>query len=96
MFKEDINGSIYYEGKNGQHYTLLEGIDNKNLTSDIVFIYKEPLIEIDGVEYETKGAVIGWSYGGFRSQKGRLPKDELDYIEHEIKKYENEEYLRNE
>lgn len=91
MFKEDVNGSIYYEGKNGQHYTLLEGIDNKNLTSDIIFIYKEPIIEINGEEYGdvTDSDVIDWFYGGFRTNGGKLPQDVLNYIEDRIKEYEN-------
>lgn len=82
MFKEDINGAIYYATKN-YVYSLLEGKDDKGYTSDIVFIYREP--KFYDVEVDV-GEVVDFVYGGF----DHLAKD---YIENAIKKYEKKKGL---
>lgn len=82
MFKEDSNGAIYYATEN-YVYSLLEGIDDKGYTSDIVFIYREPKwldLDVD------MGEVVSFVYGGF----DHLAKD---FIEEEIKKYEKRKGL---
>ena len=90
MFTKDSNGALQYETQNNV-YSLLEGIDDKGYTSDIVFIYKEPLNKEGDMGDFENGAIIDWCYGAFRSQNGKLPIDELCYIEEKIKEYEKKE-----
>lgn len=82
MFTKDSNGALQYETQNNI-YSLLEGIDNKGYTSDIVFIYREP--KFYDVEVDV-GEVVDFVYGGF----DHLAKD---YIENAIKKYEKKKGL---
>lgn len=77
MFKRDSQNSLYYEGKNGIEYSLLEGITDSNKTSDIVFIFREPTKE--DLKNDYYGEVVAWVYGGF---------EELEFVEDKIKEYE--------
>lgn len=86
MFTKDSNGALQYETKDNL-YSLLEGIDNKGYTSDIVFIYKEPkaiLNEQGEVIDMTIGDVVDFVYGAFDSKN-------YGYIEDKIKEYEKKE-----
>lgn len=77
MFKRDKGGSLYYEGKYAK-YSLLEGITDNKLTSDIVFIFREPTEE-QIISENYVGEVIGFVYGAF---------EDLSAIEDTIKRYE--------
>ena len=80
-FKKDSQGCLYYE--TDKHiYSLLEGKTNNGLTSDIIFIFKEPTMDELGNNYT--GEVIGYVYGGF---------NELTGIEETIKDYEKKEVI---
>lgn len=78
-FNYDSQGDIYYQGK--YYYSLLEGKTRNNYTSDIIFIYKEPIF-IDDKKI-IQGKVIDFVYGGFDNLA-------YDYIEEKIKEYEKE------
>lgn len=79
MFKRDSQGSLYYEGKSGIKFSLLEGLTDKGFNSDILFIFREATQEEMSNDYY--GEVIGWVYGGF---------EELDFVEEKIKNYEQQ------
>ena len=86
MFTENSNGALQYKTKDNV-YSLLEGIDNKGYTSDVVFIYKEPkaiLNEQGEVVDMTVGRVVDFVYGGF-------DVNNYDFIENAIKEYEKNE-----
>lgn len=71
----DSQGNLNYRGK--YDYSLLEGIASSGATSDIVFIFREATPE--EIKNDYYGEVINWCYGGF---------DNLDFMEKQIKKYE--------
>lgn len=82
MFTKDSNGALQYKTKD-YVYSLLEGIDDKGYTSDIIFIFREPKwndLEVD------MGEIVDFVYGGF---------DHLDreFIENAINKYEKRKGL---
>ena len=79
MFKER-NGEIYYLSDKGIEYSLLLGKTNNDLSSDIIFVLREPT-EQEIEEQDFCGEVIGFTYGGFRHL-------EKEFIEDMIKKYE--------
>lgn len=86
MFTKDSNGALQYETKDNV-YSLLEGIDNKGYTSDIVFIYKEPkpILNEKGEPIDMEqGKVVDFTYGGFDINN-------YSYIEEKIKEYEKNE-----
>ena len=77
----DSDGSIEYKTKNNL-YSLLEGKTSNDLTSDILFIYREPkFLENDVIP----GEVVDFIYGGFSN-------DNLKNVEEIIKKYEEANY----
>lgn len=78
-FNYDGQGDIFYQGK--YFYSLLEGKTKSGYTSDIIFIYKEPIFKKDG--NVINGEVIDFVYGGFDNLA-------YDYIENKIKEYEKE------
>lgn len=83
MFTRDSNGALQYE-TNNYKYSLLEGIDDKGYTSDIVFIYREPKWSFDENNEPIdviNGCVVGLTYGGFDTGN-------RDYIEEQIKEHE--------
>lgn len=86
MFTKDSNGALQYKTQNNI-YSLLEGIDNKGYTSDVVFIYKEPkpiLNEMGEPIDMEQGDVVDWVYGAFDINN-------YSYIEEKIKEYEKKE-----
>lgn len=88
MFKKDLNGGIYYLSENGVHYSILEGIDNVNRTSDILFIFREPTKE--EIENTTFcGEVVDFVYGGFGGFNDIHGLSSKDFIEERIKEYEH-------
>ena len=84
-FKYDTNGDIYYQGK--YYYSILEGKTRNNKTSDILFIYREPIFKSDSEVIN--GEVVDFVYGGFNSSSDIA----YDYIENSIKKYEENKEL---
>ena len=87
MFKEDQNGGIYYLSDNNIQYSLLEGIDNVNRTSDILFIFREPTEEeIENTSF--CGEVVDFVYGGFDCFNDTHGLSSKDFVEERIKTYE--------
>lgn len=83
-FKYDSQGDLYYQGK--YHYSLLEGKTKNGYTSDIIFIFREPIQKENGDVIN--GEVVDFVYGGFNSFNNNIA---YDYIENAIKKYEEAE-----
>ena len=83
MFKRDANENLYYESENSIRYSLLLGVTDKDMTSDIIFIFREPTEQniYDG----WTGEVVGFVYGGFCDLD---IGDKLEFIEQKIKDYE--------
>ena len=79
MFKER-DKEIYYLSDNGIEYSLLLGKTSNDLSSDIIFVFREPT-EQEIEEQDFCGEVIGFTYGGFWHL-------EKDFIEKMIKNYE--------
>lgn len=77
-FNYDSQGDIFYQGK--YYYSILEGKTKNNYTSDILFIFREPIFEDE--ENIISGEVVDFVYGGFNNEIA------YDYIENAIKKYE--------
>lgn len=77
-FYNDSQDNLCYRGK--YEYSLLEGMTDKGYSSDIVFIFREPTQK--DIEEGFTGEVVSFVYGGF---------DNLDFIEREIKEYEEKE-----
>lgn len=83
MFKKDSQGCLYYESeKTKLEYSLLEGRTNNDYTSDIVFIFREPTPK--DIENDYYGEVVNWCYGGF---------EDLDFMEKQIKEYEEKNVI---
>lgn len=83
MFKRDSQGNLYYESENKIDYSLLVGMTDKNMTSDVLFVFREPTE--DNIDNGFTGEVVDFVYGGFSDID---VSDKLQYIEMRIKEYE--------
>ena len=73
-FYRDEQGNLCYKGK--YDYSLLVGKTDKDYTSDIVFIFREPTNK--EIDEGFTGAVINFLYGGF-DNLGNIEELILDY-----------------
>lgn len=64
-------------------YSLLEGVTNNGLNSDILFIYREPIFVGNDV---ILGEVVNFIYGGFS-------RENLKEVKNIIEKYEKEKLI---
>ena len=90
MFKKNKQGNLYYESENNIEYSLLLGVTDKGMSSDTIFIFREPTEE--NIENSFTGEVVGFVYGGFCDLD---IDDKLEYVEDQIKEYEKKHLRLN-